>query len=716
MNMPHSNGSTGAPYQSAPPRPHTPTVMPTDNRPINSGTSIDDNTSRLDAVAKVTGRARYGRDMYLPNSLFVGFVRCPYGAGKLASHDADAAKAVPGVIELEITGDTGQYQGHNVGHVVAESPASLRRALAALRAVWTPSPVKTRIVDEAPGAPPVREASAKILADAEHVIEAVYSTQVQTHSSLETHGAVVDHRGDSATVYASTQGTFATRDGLDEAIGLPRASYEVICEYVGGGFGSKLNGPGKEGVTAARIAAKYKRPTYLFVSRAEDHLDTGNRPSSRTYVRVAFNKNGDVLGGQIDTFGGVGVARGGGGCSVPSGRYNLGQIDSHHTDVRLNSGAPRPFRAPGSPQGAFVEELLLDEMAHKVNTDPLALRLKLDTDADRREMMRLGASLIGWDSRKPTGSQSAEIRTGFGMGTASWGRFPAQADAEVVISRDGSVEVRTGTQDIGTGQRTAMAVLAADELGVPLRAVSVSIGSSRLPIGPGSGGSVTASNTGPAVIQAAQDAKQKLLAVLAERQSADPSEFDLADGRVIRHNEPFLSWKDACATLPNDAIVGRGQWNRQRMSRDDSTGHSHGVQFVRLSVDTSTGVVRVNEVVAIQACGRVIARKTAESQIIGGVIQGISYALFEDKVLDPALGSMLNPNLEMYKVLGTDDMPHIRPVLWNKDFSGIRPLGEPPTIPTAGAIAAAVFNAIGSAVRHLPITPDKVLAAIAGDA
>jgi xanthine dehydrogenase YagR molybdenum-binding subunit len=687
-----------------------PTSMPTDNRPQNRGASMDDDASRLDGVAKVTGQAKYGRDQYLPNGLFVGFVRCPFGAAELESHDAAAAKATPGVIEVEISGKDGQYHGHTVGYVVAESPTALDRGLRALSAKWKKGSVKTRIAEGIgePAAP--NDKSKEVLASADHVLEAEYSTEVQTHAPLETHGAVIDHKGTSAVCYVSTQGTFAATDGLGDAIGLARSQYEVVCEYVGGGFGSKLNGAGKEGVTAARVAAKHQRPVYCFVNREEDQLDTGNRPSALVRAKVGFKKDGTVLGGHIQSWGGVGVGRGGGGMSLPSGRYELGAIQRDHADVRLNAGAPRAFRAPGHPQGAFVEELMLDEIATTAGIDPLALRMRLDKSDDRREMMRLGAKLIGWDKREKTGSQTSVLRRGFGMGTAAWGSGASATECEVVINRDGSVEARTGTQDIGTGQRSTMGIIPAKVLGIPLKLVTVRIGHSTLPIGPGSGGSVTTPSTAPVMEAAAEDARKQLLAAVANFNGGDASEFDIRDGEILRAGKPFMKWTDACAKIGGEQILGRGKTGDGKRGE----GHSQGVQLVDLTVDSETGVVRVNRIIAYQACGKVIARKMAESQIIGGVIQGISFALFENRVLDRNLGSMLNPNLEMYKIAGSMDMPLIEPVLWRKGQTGYRALGEPPTIPTAGAIACAVFNAIGKPVRSLPITPKKVLAALEG--
>ncbi len=687
-------------------------IAPTDNRPGNHGIALSDHVVRMDGVEKVTGRAKYSRDRYLPNSLFACFVRCPYGSATLESFDVSAATAIEGVVEVEVTGKAGSYQGQTVGHVVAESPEAMRRGLRALNVKWRSRPSRTEIEHAMKPAPAPTPQTKTVLHRAAKVVEAVYTTPVQTHSSLETHGCVIDHKGDSAIAYVSTQGTFAARDGLDEPLGLARSKYEVVCEHIGGGFGSKLNGAGKEGVLAAKLGAKYTRPVYLFVNRAEDHLDTGNRPSSRAMLRLGVNADGTIVGGQVQTWGGVGIANRGGGVGVPSGRYRFGTVQQSHEDVTLNAGAPRPFRAPGSPQGAFAEELILDELAAAIDKGPLQFRLDNVAEPEFGEMLLRGADLIGWKNRAANGSQTGVLRRGMGMGTASWGRFPAQAEAEVVIGRDGSVEARTGTQDIGTGTRTIMAVVVAERLHIPIEVVSVRIGRSTLPIGPGSGGSMTAHNTCPPMVEAAGDAMEKLLKAVATRRGVEAGALSIRNGEVFDRDQRLMTFKEACALLPGDSVMGRGTWNGQKQSADPTVGTSNGAQFVDLVVDTETGVIHLKRIVAIQACGMVVSRKLAESQIIGGVIQGLSYALFENKILDRKTGSMVNPNLEMYKIAGSADMPHIEPVLWRQENSGVRSLGEPPTIPTAGAIACAVYNAIGAPVRSLPLTPARVLAAI----
>ena len=293
----------------------------------------------------------------------------------------------------------------------------------------------------------------------------------------------------------------------------------------------------------------------------------------------------------------------------------------------------------------------------------------------------------------------------------SGGKGRAPAKIEVVVHPDGHLEVRTGTQDIGTGQRTAMGAVVAERIGVPLANISVAIGDSRLPSGPASGGSVCTPSTAPAAMAAADLARDRILADVAERDGLDVTTLRIDDGIVKSGDRSIVRWEDACKRLPEPISV-MGEFDG-RPNAYWGDGSSEGVQAARVEVDCETGQVFVREVVAIQSCGLPLVRKPAESQIIGGVIQGASYALFEEQVLDPATGAVLNANFENYKILGAKDCPKIVPVLWRDGQTGVRALGEPPVIPTAAAIANAVFNAIGRPVRDLPLRPDRILAALA---
>lgn len=689
------------------------TTAVTSNRPHNN-VAFDNDTSRLDGVVKVTGRAKYSMDRLDGRPIVAAFIRCPWGKAKFESADAKAAEAVSGVLAVRVDrlGEEFTYHGQNAGWIAAETPAALRAGLRALKCVWKRLPVTTGI-DSAEPAMPVLSSDEQIdvedmLSKADAIIDAVYSTQVQTHSALETHGCRVDYLGDRAIVYASTQSNFGFRDGLGDRLELDESRIEIDCQYVGGGFGAKF-GPGKEGSLAAAISRRFNRPCWVFCDRKEEHLDTGNRPSSRQHYRIGVKKSGEILGGSIFVFGGVGVAGGGG--DVCGTRYNFGQVNRKSEDVTFNAGGPRAFRAPGHPQGMFAVELAMEEMANAIGMDPMAFRIKNDPSARRHEMMAKGAAWIGWSDREPTGSQSSVIRTGYGLGITDWPHWPTEAEAEVLVHRDGSVVAKCGAQDIGTGFRTLVAVTAAHYLGIPTAFVEAMIGSTNLPIGPASGGSVTSPNTAPAIAEASDDARKQLLDLVARQVGSDAASLTIISGDITRDGRKVMDWKDACQLIGMKPLSGKGRMRPNSPYRGD--GHSEGVQFAKVRVDTETGVIRVDRIIAIQACGQVVCRKTAESQIIGGVIQGLSFALFEDRILDRQTGAMVNPNFEMYKIAGSADMPCIEPVLWPDSGSGVRGLGEPPTVPTAGAIACAVYNAIGRPVRSLPLTPDRVLTALA---
>lgn len=690
-----------------PPTAQNPSDMPTTNRPMNAGSSVNDNASRLDGPMKVTGRAKYGRDMYFTGGLYVGFLRCPFGAATLDASDADAAKSVPGVVDVEIQRKDGKYHGHKMGQVVGESPLAVKRGLRALKCKWTKQPVKTRITDTVTELPEPDAKVKEALEGAELKLEAVYTTPVQPHSCLETHGSSIEFKGDRAIVYASTQGTGSARDGLDKHLGLAQSAIEVSCEFVGGGFGSKLGGPGKEGQAAAGAAGKFKRSAYMFSDRSGEQTDTGYRPSSQTLVRIGFKKDGTIVGGEIRTWGGTGIG-GGGGCSVPSGRYKLVK-KSGHEDIGHNGGGVMPARAPGSPQGGFAEELMLDEIAAMCGMDPLELKHKLASRDTFREMFDLGAKMIGWSDRKATGTVTGAMRIGYGVGTASWHSAGPGGSAEVAVHQDGSVEARSGTQDPGTGTRTMVGIVAAAGIGVPLSVVNVRIGHSGLPSGPASGGSTVTPTIAPTMELAAKDARDQILAIVAKDAGAEVADFDIKDGAIQRKGAPHMTWKQACEKLPADGIVGK-----PRGKAESGQGGNDGVQFVKLAVDAETGVVHPLHVVAIQSCGKVIFRKGAESQVIGAVTQGISNALFEVQVLDRNVGTMLNDNLESYKLIGPYDMPKIETVLWTHGQTGVRGIGEPPIAATSGAVACAIYNAIGKPVRDLPMTPDRILRAMEG--
>lgn len=690
---------------------------------LDNRVALENDAPRADIVEKVTGKAKYTADQYLPGMLWAAYVRSPAGHAKIKSYDLDAARAVPGVLDVEIKKEAGGYHGDRLGHICAESRAALEQGLLALDLKIDQQEPRTQFEELRTPLkslkPPKEEADANdILAKAEFVVEAEYQTQVQTHCCLEPHGSVVDFRGDSATAYCSTQSNIGFRDDLAGQLGLNASQVESHCEYVGGGFGSKF-GIGVEGRLAAQMSQKFGRPCRVMCDRKEEQIDTGNRPGSLQYMKLGLTREGEILGGRIATWGSVGPTGGGqgsdgggggGGVNNPS-RYKFGKTAKTHEDVTLNGGYPTAMRAPGHPQAMFAIEMMMDLMADAVGVDPVEFRLKNEKNYTRQQMLKEGAKLIGWSERKAGGTTPGPVKRGFGVGVADWWNSPGNATIAIYVYRDGTVQVLSGAQDIGMGYRTLLRDIVASQVGVSHELVSVKVGQGSLPPGPASGGSVTSRFTAPRAFLASDMARNAVFKLVAKEWGiADISAFSLEHGE-IRAGERKMSWAKACRLMNQDRLSI--STNEQGPYWLDPT-QSEAVQFAEVAVDIETGIVRVKKIVAIQNVGLPVNRRAIENQICGAVIQGMSYCLFENRTLDRQTATMVNANMDMYKIAGPVDVPEIVPIIWKPDREvGVNSVGEPPVIPTAGAIGTAVANAIGAQVRSLPITPDKVLETIA---
>ncbi|MCA1611979.1 MAG: xanthine dehydrogenase family protein molybdopterin-binding subunit [Acidobacteria bacterium] len=733
---------------------------PTPWDPSQTFSILGARTPRLDARAKATGAARYSIDVRLPGMLYARILRSHDPATVVRSLDLTAARKMPGiraVLAIAKPGDALRFAGQEVAAVAADTPERALDAISAIRVEYGARPFVVEIDKaRADGAPLVFEGKvetktsagdapgakkalprkgnvqgprasdkgnvAEGFGKADAVVEGTYSTQVQTHSALETHGVVARWEGDELTVWASTQGIFSVREELSQTLGVPLSKVNVITEYMGGGFGAKF-GAGVEGVTAAKLAKEAGAPVKLFLDRKEEHLAVGNRPSSVQWVKAGATKDGKLTALQLIVHGGGGT-NGGTGTSGPlKNVYACDNVKTEEFDVFTNSGPSAAFRAPGHPQGAFALEATMDELAARIGMDPLEFRLKNDPSEVRREEFRIGAEKIGWagrDARRKVPDNPA-LRRGVGMGAAIWyntgGTGPK---ATVTIHRDGSAEVVHGVQDLGTGARTMVGIVAAEELGLPLEKIAVRIGDTRMPYGPGSGGSTTTPSTAPTIRAAAWQAKKKVAASVASAWGV-PEEAVVASAAGFSMNGDAgkrLSWKEACGRLPEEGVSATA--SRAENHPDAWKRFTAGAQFADVEVDVETGLVRVRKVVAVHDCGLVVNALTAESQVHGGVIQGISYALYENRILDRATGRMVNPNVEQYKIVGAMDVPEIDVTflpVWdavnNTHSVGI---GEPATVPTAAAVANAVSHAIGARIRSLPITPESVLAALDGKA
>ncbi|MBI3818545.1 MAG: xanthine dehydrogenase family protein molybdopterin-binding subunit [Planctomycetes bacterium] len=704
---------------------------------------------RFDGLAKASGRAKYSYDMNFPGMLHARIVRANIPNGKITDIDVSGAEAIPGVkatMLLKKVGDRVRFDGEGVAAVCA---TNLEIAEDAMRAVVVTYEKMAHavIVDDASkdGAPIVdkgdtnkspesvninpREVSEdeinKRFAAADAKVEATYRTQVQTHSALETHGGVAKWDKDSSgnptlTVWASTQGSFSVLDGLCGNLKLDRSQVEVICEYMGGGFGAKF-GADQPTLVAANLAKKAGAPVKCMLNRKEEHLAGGNRPDSIHHVRAGAT-DGKIVVFDVTNYGTGGYTGGAGARNIMI--YDMGASRKVEYAVKTNCGPATAMRAPGHPQGSFVLEQVVDELAEKLNMDPIEFRLKNDRYPMRKAQYEKAMELIDWSRRNKKGGEGALAGTGpkkrgLGVGASTWGQNGNRDGTAmaVIINADGGVEVRNGCQDIGTGTRTIIGICAAEALGCPLENMKVRLGHTRDPYGPASGGSVTAPTVTAAAKDAGHAAKLAFLDKISKKLSVDAAKLDISLGKVFVKDDPAKSWNwhDACKLLGVETVEVTKE--RSDNFRANFSGQVGGVQIAEVEVDTETGVVRVIKVVAVHDAGLVIDRLTFESQILGGVIQGMSFALFENRVMDRKSGKMLNNNLESYKIPGSLDMPEIVTVAFDisngHNSAGVAGLGEPTVIPTAGAIANAIANATGVRVRSLPMTPDKVLAALA---
>ncbi|MGE5346455.1 MAG: xanthine dehydrogenase family protein molybdopterin-binding subunit [Acidithiobacillales bacterium] len=713
---------------------------------------------RLDGRFKTTGKAVFTHDVRREGLLYGRVLRSPHAHARIVSIDTSKLAAMPGVVFFTPDKKVVRYQGEAVLALAAPSPEGADDALRAVAVAYDLLPhvvtLEEAMADGAPlvfqktveehrtagdapggeGAVPqkgnVRGPRAsgrgekdlsKLFAEADGVVELTVRTQVQTHACLETHSLFAEWKGDELFVAASTQGVFSVRDELAQVFGILKDKVHVTAEYVGGGFGSKF-GPGDYGVFAARLAKKAGQPVKLVLDRKEDQLAAGNRPDSSNRMKAAYRKDGTVTAFEYVCHGTAGVGTGAGTGAVVKNSYAFPNVKVEEYDVFTNLGPGCAMRAPGHPQGTLAVEAVLDEIAGRLGMDPLAVRLANDPVDVRRAEWERGAKEIGWDRRTALTSKNREaaarglpLRRGLGCAASVWYNIVHTGVQVLVrINRDGSVEVENGVQEIGCGNPTTIAVTVAEELGLAPEAVRVKWGSSGYPFGPASGGSTTTVSLIPAVRAAAWHAAEKLKSVAAPLLGASKAEDVTVGVGTFGAAGKSVPWKSVCAKLPGEVLVATGD---RAKDYDGTDPRIFGVQFAEVVVDVETGNVRVEKVVAVHDCGLPVWRTGVESQIRGGILQGISYALFEERYIDRRTGRVLNPNLEYYKIIGSVDVPEVVPIVIDlyagRNNTQTRGVGEPGTIPTCAAVVGAVSHALGVRITEIPVTPARVLAAVA---
>jgi xanthine dehydrogenase YagR molybdenum-binding subunit len=700
--------------------------------PVDGHAVLNHAIPRVDGPAKLTGKARYSHDVRLPGMLYGRVLCCPVPAARVT---VDLSKvSVPGAhVAIEYAegrrdGAT-RWLGQPIAAVAAETPELAEDALRQVRVTYAEEPwVVTHEQSVAEGAPQIssdgnvqresergdRAAAEAAFAGCDAVVAATYTLPVQHHVSLETHGVVVDYDGgDTATVFASTQATHGVAPEAADVLELPRGDVRTIVEHMGGGFGAKF-GLDLPGQIACRLAVAAKRPIHLLFTRRDEFLAGGNRSGSVQRLKGGMDADGRLvaLTADVDRLGGMGVG------AYPGQPYIYAAGAAHVAmrSVLTNTDGSRAMRAPGHPQASFGIESLLDELAAELKLDPLEVRkTNLADPVYHRQLDRVAAE-IGWAAHPhKTGPPDPvpELAVGIGFGVSTWGGGGRRAcQVDVRIDADGGVVAACGTQDLGTGTRTYLAAIVAEELGLSVDAVTARIGDSFLGMSVGSGGSVTTGSLAPAVKVAAHQARAALAERVAPALDAAPGDLVFAD-RTIRVRDDAsrsLPWREACALLGSSGVEVRGEWD----SSLQASG-VHGAQAAKVEVDTLTGDVRVLKMVAIQDCGLPLNRLALASQINGGVIEALSYGLFEERVIDPWLGIPLNATLEEYKIAGSADIPEMVAIIDDDDRrEQAIGMAEATIIPGHSAIANAIFNACGVRLRDMPFTNAKILTALYG--
>jgi xanthine dehydrogenase YagR molybdenum-binding subunit len=703
--------------------------------PANERHLIGKRIKRIDGPMKSSGRAKYSFDINRPGMLFGKILRCPYAHAKITSIDTSEAEKLPGVKAVEVIQKAGteiQWAGDEIVAVAAEKEETAEDAIRKIKIEYEQLPFLVNEEDLSKAGDHVKPAVQqkigdpdKAFADSDTVIsEGYYGIPVITHCCLETHGHVIEWSDpQNLKVWASTQGVSTLGAQFAEPLGIPQNNINVICDYVGGGFGSKFQAD-RWGLAAARLSKDAGgKAVKLLLERDHELMVAGARPSAFAKIKVAAKKDGTLTAWQSESWGTGGI----GGAGTPPIPYVL-RIPNQarkHTYVACNIGGSRAWRAPNHPQACLVTMAALDDLAAKLNMDPIEFFSKNASLAPNeefaktyREELQKAAELSDWKKNwHPRGDKTAgHIKRGLGASIHTWGGDPHRSTNTVTIQPDGSVEVKMGSQDLGTGTRTVIAIVAADTLGLPVEAIKVTIGDSHYPFDGPSGGSTTVGGVSASTRRGTVDARDMLFAKVAPALGAQPDQLEAVEGhiRVKGNASKSLTWKQACGKLGVNAIQAHGEQDRNSPCKL-ATGGVGGAQVADVSVDTETGIVRINRLVAVQDCGLVIDLKTAESQVYGALIMGVCYALYEEKIMDDQTGRMLNPNMEFYKLAGIGDIGELVVHMMTGpgyDERGVVGLGEPPVISPGAAISNAVANAIGVRVPTLPLTPDKVLAAL----
>jgi len=724
---------------------------------------------RVDGYERVSGTAQYPSDIVLPGMLYAAILRCPHPHARVLSVDTAKAEKMEGVRAVlsgsseEANGIQWKYNDQTVplfdphcrfeGEAVAAVAAdSWYQASDAIRSIAVEYEVLPFVADHEKA---LQNDAAKVggednlisedtysrgntnrgFADAHMVFERNYTTSCELHTPLELHGCVASWDRDRLTVWESSQGVYGVQSRIAEALGIPLSKIRVANHYMGGGFGSKL-WPGKYTLISVLLAKISARPVKMLLSREETYLCVGNRPASSMQLKAGVKKDGTITALEF-------------GCTGPSGAYPAGgaqlvdwlirdlylcdNVSTSSKDVLINAGPARPFRAPGHPQGAWALEQMIDEMAVNIGMDPLEFRLRNIPEASQarggkpytktglRQCLEKGAEEFGWKQSlqrvREFNENHNHTRRGIGLGSCLWIAGDGGPPSTVIIKlyRDGSINLNMGASDIGTGTKTVMAQVAAEELGVQPSVIQIEYAdTATTQFATPSGGSKTVPTEAPTVRSAAIALKRELLKMAAEELEADVTDLVYQGEWIsIRGKGEKLKVAEIKGLQKRGEVIGVGY---RGPNIDDKVINPFAAQFCEIEVNMRTGEVKILRFLGAHDSGRVLNRATYDSQVYGGIVMGIGFAFTEFRKLDSRqTGKLCNKNWHDYKLPTAMDVP-LQTVSLPIEIddpeannTGAKGLGEPVTIPTAPALANALYMATGIRFTRAPVMPMDII-------
>ncbi len=718
---------------------------------------------RVDAYERVSGAAQYTADVILPDMVYAAILRCPHAHAMVKNIDTSAAEKMPGLVAVLTGKSTGadvpwyggrtpqsklfdphcRYEGDEVAAVAAQTPYQAWDALKAIKVEYEELPF---VIDDSalkPEAPRLHESGnsageprvikrgdvAKGFAEADVVLEETFRTSVQIHATMEAHGSVVKWDGDKLTIWDSTQGVY---DGVlfpaARTLNLPLNKVRAICKYMGGGFGSKLE-LGKYAVIAALLSRKTARPVKITLTREETFLCVGNRPGAKMTLKAGVKKDGTLTALQLTSVATPGAYAGGTGVGFQVAElYRCPNVLVSESGFYTNAGRARAFRAPGFPPGNWPLEQMMDMLAEKVGMDPIDIRLKNFTDFSQtrnmpytstglKECLIEGAKKFGWKQSRAVAKSSGHMKRGVGVAAGMWqmGNGSPPYTAEIRLLVDGGVTIKTGAMDLGTGTKTCACMVAAEELGLPLESVRIENADTAVtPYAQLSGGSMTLPGLIPAVRKGAWLVKRQIFGWASESLGVAAEDLELKGNAVVSRSNP-----DKRKTL-EELMRAHGVMDVITVgNRDPNPANKvtmpFAAHFAEVEVNTKTGEIRVLRLLGANESGRVINLHTFNNQVFGGMTMALGFGLTERRVLDRQTGKMCNANMHDYKVPTALDVPVDHEVLAidPKDSEcnivGCKGSGEPAHVPTASAIANAIYDAIGVRPTDGPIEPRTIL-------